>query len=353
MANVKSSDVPGGPSAPGAPGGAFAGWLARNRVVLIVGLALLVAAYGFYFVDPRRSVSMIGFAWSYSIPLVLAAMVGVIGERSGVVNIGIEGQMLLSAFAAFFSAAATGSLMVGILVGVGIGMLLGAFLAWTTVRWQMDQIIAGVVLNIVATGITSFYYVQGKALPRGIPTIDVPVLSKIPLLGPVFFSAGFFALLTLVVVAVVHVALFRTRWGLRTRAVGEYPSAADTAGINVARLRALNVTLAGALAGCAGAYLSMEATSSFERGMTSGRGFLALAIMIFGAWRPARAMAAALFFGFASATASQLQADDVVDIPQQFINLLPYVLTLVLLAVAAGRVRAPGAVGQPFVKGDG
>jgi simple sugar transport system permease protein len=344
MANVKSSDVPGGPSAPGAPGGAFAGWLARNRVVLIVGLALLVAAYGFYFVDPRRSVSMIGFAWSYSIPLVLAAMVGVIG---------IEGQMLLSAFAAFFSAAATGSLMVGILVGVGIGMLLGAFLAWTTVRWQMDQIIAGVVLNIVATGITSFYYVQGKALPRGIPTIDVPVLSKIPLLGPVFFSAGFFALLTLVVVAVVHVALFRTRWGLRTRAVGEYPSAADTAGINVARLRALNVTLAGALAGCAGAYLSMEATSSFERGMTSGRGFLALAIMIFGAWRPARAMAAALFFGFASATASQLQADDVVDIPQQFINLLPYVLTLVLLAVAAGRVRAPGAVGQPFVKGDG
>jgi simple sugar transport system permease protein len=332
---------------------AVTSWVQRNRLVLALTLGLLAAAYLFYFVDSRRAVSMIGFAWSYAVPLVLAAMVGVLGERSGVVNIGIEGQMLLAAFAGFFTAAGTGSLVVGVLAGIGTGMLLGGFLAVTTVRWQMDQIIAGVVLNIVATGITSFYYVQGKSLPRGMPTFDIPLLSSIPLLGPVFFSAGPIALITLLVVLAVHFGLFSTRWGLRTRAVGEYPSAADTAGISVERLRIVNVTMAGALAGCAGAYLSMEATSSFERGMTAGRGFLALAIMIFGAWRPLRAFAAALFFGFTSALASQLQADDVVDIPQQFINLLPYVLTLVVLALAAGRVRAPAAVGQPFVKGDG
>lgn len=330
----------------------LAHWAGRNKVLVGSSLGLLVAAYAFYALDASRTASILGFSWSYAVPLVLAAMVGVLGERSGVINIGIEGQMLLAAFAGFFVAAGTGSLLVGVLAGIGSGMMLGGFLAWTTVKWQMDQIIAGVVLNIVATGITSFYYVQGKSLPRGMPTFDIPLLSQIPLIGPVFFSAGPIALLTLLVVVAIHFGLFHTRWGLRTRAVGEYPSAADTAGVSVERLRLLNVTLAGALAGCAGSYLSMEATSSFERGMTAGRGFLALAIMIFGAWRPLRAMAAALFFGFISALASQLQADDVVNIPQQLINLLPYVLTLVVLALAAGRVRAPGAVGQPYVKGD-
>ena len=147
--------------------------------------------------------------------------------------------------------------------------------------------------------------------------------------------------------------LFRTRWGLRTRAIGEYPSAADTAGIDVIKMRIVNVTIAGALAGCAGAYLSLEATSTFERGFTAGRGFLALAILIFGAWYPNRVMFAALFFGFTTALASQLQADKVVDIPQQFVNLLPYVMTLIVLALAVGRVRPPAAVGQPFVKGSG
>lgn len=315
-------------------------------------LALVVIGmYVFYAIDPVASTSMLSFAWTYAIPLVLAAMCGVIGERSGVVNIGIEGQMLTSAFAAFFCAAISGSLVIGVIAGLATGLLMGAFLAWTTVRWQMDQIIAGVVLNIVASGITSFYYRQGAQLPAPMPSIQIPVLSQIPLIGPVFFSRGVFALGTLVVVALVHYGLFHSRWGLRTRAIGEHPQAADTAGINVIALRLINVSLAGLLAGAAGAYLSMEATSSFERGFTAGRGFLALAIMIFGAWYPARAFAAALFFGFATALASQLQAGDVINIPQQFVSLLPYVLTLVILAVFAGRVRGPAAAGQPFVKG--
>lgn len=320
----------------------------RSTILIVV---VVIAAYAFYFIDAIRAESMLGFAWRYAIPLVLAAMVGVIGERSGVVNIGIEGQMLTSAFTSFFAAAFTGSMVIGMFAGLATGMLMGAFLAWTTVKWQMDQIIAGVVLNIVAAGITSFYYTPGQLLPALMPKFAVPLLSEIPLIGPVFFNRGFFGLATLVIVFALHYFLFHTRWGLRSRAVGEYPNAADTAGINVIWLRIANVSLAGILAGAAGSYLSMEAASTFERGFTSGRGFLALAILIFGAWYPRRVMGAALFFGFATALASQLQADEVVDIPQQFVNILPYVMTLLVLAFAAGRVRSPAAAGQPWAKG--
>ena len=327
-------------------------WLQHNKIWVGAAALILIGAYAFYFVNSNIAVSMFSYAWFLAVPLVLGAMVGVMGERSGVVNIGIEGQMLVGAFAGFFAAAATQSVVVGVIAGALSGIAMGAFLAFSTVVGQLDQIIAGVVINIVATGITSFYFVSGKTIPRGLPNFDVPLLSQIPLLGPVFFSDGPIALFALIVAFTLHFLLFKTRWGLRTRAVGEYPSAADTAGINVIALRLFNVTVAGTLAGLAGTYLSMEATSTFERNMSSGRGFLALAILIFGAWRPLRALAAALFFGFMQSLASQLQASNVVSIPQQFINLLPYVLTLVVLAAAAGRVRAPGAVGQPFVKGD-
>ncbi len=328
-------------------------WVAKNRTTLVVAAAVVVAAYVFYYAKNDIAPSMFGAAWGYAIPLVLAALVGVIGERSGVVNIGIEGQMLLAAFAGFFAAAFSGSMIVGILAGVGTGLLAGGFLAWTTVRWRMDQIIAGVVLNIVATGLTSFYLVSGEILPGVIPNIEVPVLSAIPLIGDVFFSGrSAIALVAIIAAVTVHLALFHSRWGLRTRAVGEYPSAADTAGINVERLRLINVTIAGSLAGLAGVYLSMDASSSFERGMTAGRGFLALAIMIMGAWRPLRAFAMALFFGFVNAVASQLQQTGGISIPPQLTGTLPYVATLIVLAVAAGRVRAPGAVGQPYVKKD-
>lgn len=326
--------------------------LSRHRVAVAAVLAVLVAFYAGYAVDRTIASSLLGFSWSYAVPLVLAALVGIIGERSGVVNIGIEGQMLASAFVAFFAASFSGSLLVGVLAGIGTGLLAGAFLAWTTVKWRMDQIIAGVVLNIVATGLTSFFYQQGHTLPRVMPSVSIPLLSDIPLLGPVFFTGGPLSLLTLVAVAVVYYAMFHTRWGLRTRAIGEHPHAADTAGIDVIRLRLINVTLAGSLAGAAGAYLSMEASSTFERGFTAGRGFLALAIMIFGAWHPVRALLAALFFGLMSGVAAQLQTSNVVDVPEQFVNLLPYVLTLVVLAFAAGRVRPPAAAGQPFTPGE-
>ena len=221
-------------------------WIAKNRTTLIVTVVVLVAAYVFYYAKNGIAPSMYTSAWGYAIPLVLAALVGVIGERSGVVNIGIEGQMLVAAFAGFFASAYSGSLIVGVLAGIGSGLILGGFLAWTTVKWRMDQIIAGVVLNIIATGITSFYYKPGKQLPGLMPSFDVPVLSKIPLFGPVFFTGtSIFAILAILAALFVHFGLFHTRWGLRTRSVGEYPSAADTAGINVERQRLVNVTLAG------------------------------------------------------------------------------------------------------------
>jgi len=323
--------------------------LRENRLVAAAIAAVVVASFVFYFVNQNVATSMFKGAWFFAVPLVLGALTGVVGERSGVVNIGIEGQMLVAAFTAFFTAAATQSLVMGVVAGMLAGIAMGAFLALTTVKALMDQIIAGVVINIVATGLTSFFYRPGKVLTANMPQWDIPLLSKIPLIGDVFFQTGPIALFALLSVPVMHYALFSTRWGLRTRAIGEYPSAADTAGIDVIRMRLVNVALGGIFAGAAGAFLSMEATAGFERGMTAGRGFLALAILIFGGWRPLRVFAAALFFGFTNALASQLQG--VVHIPQQFITLLPYVLTLIVLAVAAGRVRAPGAVGQPFVKG--
>ena len=325
-------------------------FLKDNRKPLITLGLVTVVAYVFYFLDEIRTTSVMVFGWGYAVPLVLAARVGISGERSGVVNIGIEGQMLMSAFAGFFGSVITGSIYIGMVIGILTGVLMGAFLAVAAVKWEMDQIIAGVVINIVAAGLTSFFYAQGKTLPELMPVVSIPLLSDIPLIGPVFFRNGLFALSTLFIVIAVYYALFKTRWGLRTRSIGEYPSAADAAGINVTRMRMVNVTLAGSLAGCAGAFLALEAAGTFARGLTAGRGFLALAIMIFGAWNPMGALAAALFFGLSTAIASQLQADSVINIPQQFVNLLPFVMTLIVLSIAVGRVRPPAAAGQPYTK---
>ena len=321
----------------------------NRKPVITLGLVTVIA-YVFYFLDEIKTTSVLVFGWGYAVPLVLAAMVGIIGERTGVVNIGIEGQMLMSAFASFFGSVITGNIYLGMLIGIAAGLIMGGFLAVAAVKWEMDQIIAGVVINIVAAGLTSFFYAPGKTLPQLVPVVSIPILSDIPLIGPVFFRNGIFALATLFIVLAVNFAIFKTRWGLRSRSVGEYPSAADAAGINVTRIRMINVTLAGALARCAGAFLALEAAGTFARGLTAGRGFLALAIMIFGAWNPMGALAAALFFGLSTALASQLQADEVINIPQQFVNLLPFVMTLIVLSVAVGRVRPPAAAGQPYTK---
>jgi len=320
------------------------------RWAYILGGAIVAGIIVAFFMDEIRTVSVLSFSLRYAVPLILAAMVGIICERSGIINIGIEGQMLMSAFAGFFGAAITGNLILGTLIGVGTGMIMGGFLAVGSVTWKMDQIIAGTIINILATGLTSFFYAQGYVLPGVTPTVRIPLLADIPLVGPVLFNNGLFTYAAILISVILWVLLFRTIWGLRTRSVGEKPSAADTSGIGVQRLRFLNVTFAGGLAGLAGAYLALEAAGTFERGFTAGRGFTALAIMIFGAWNPLGAMFAAIFFGLTQGVASQLQADEVLAIPPQFVNMLPYILTIVLLASVSGRIQPPAAVGKPYEK---
>ncbi len=324
------------------------------RKVVMVALpviVIVVVAYSFYYGNSEaKTGAVLSRTFRSSTPLILGALCGLVGERTGVVNIGIEGQLLMSAFTGFYTAAATGNIWVGVLAGVLSGALLGAFLALCAVTWQIDQIIAGTVINIFVAGMTSFLYTQGKQSPGGLTERALPVLSDIPLFGDVLFSNTPIAYMAIILVFVLHVALFHTRWGLRSRSVGEHPSASDTVGISVARQRYLNVALAGGLAGLGGAFLSLESVGTFERGMSAERGFTALAIMIFGRWKPILAWAGALFFSFTSAMAAQLQFDQVIDVPPQFINILPYVLVIVVLAVFASKVRPPAAAGKPYVK---
>lgn len=319
--------------------------------VLAPLVVVIVIAYLFYFFNSApKTEAVLNGTFRQATPLVLAAMCGLLGERTGIVNIGIEGQLLMSAFTGFYVAVETGSIWVGMLAGALSSVVLGLFLALCAVTWKIDQIIAGTVINIFVAGLTSFLYAQGERLPGSLPELDVPLLHDIPLIGGAIFENTPIAYMAMGLVVVLYIALFHTRWGLRSRAVGEHPNAADSVGIDVGLKRYVNTALAGGLAGLGGAFLSLEAVGTFERGMSAQRGFLALAIMIFGRWQPFLAWAAALFFAFTSRLAAQLQFDEVIDVPPQFINILPYVLVIVVLALYAGRVRPPAAAGQPFVK---
>jgi simple sugar transport system permease protein len=313
--------------------------------------AVIVASVLAYHFHGIKAEAVIASTVRGATPLLLAALCGVLGERTGVVNIGIEGQILMSAFTGFFTASATGSLMAGLVAGMLAGALLGLFLAVCAVSWQVDQIIAGTVINIFAAGITSFLYTQGKTLPSQWPRWNLPLLSDLPVFGKIF-QAGPLTYVAMMLVVVLHLGLFHTPWGLRGRAVGEHPSSAETVGVSVVKTRYVNVTMAGLFSGLAGAYLSLEAVGTFERGMSNSRGFTALAIMIFGRWYPAGALVGALFFAFSTALAAQLQFDDVIDIPAQFVNMLPFVLVIVVLAVFSTKVRPPAADGKPYTRGE-
>jgi len=289
-----------------------------------------------------------------AVALTLGAMSGVLCERSGVINIAIEGMMLTAAFVGAIAGSAFG-LWLGTLIAVGSGALLGAVLAVLSIRYRVDQIIAGTVINIFALGITS--YLTARVLvqyldlnsPGTFRPFDIPLLAKIPLVGPLLFRNNIFVYLMFVLVAVVHIGLYRTRWGLRVRAVGEHPKAADTVGINVIRVRYRNVILGGMMAALAGAYLTLGSVGRFDENMTAGRGFIALAAMIFGRWSPIGAFGAALVFGFAEALRSTLAILDA-PIPSEILAMAPYLATILVVAGVVGRARAPAADGQPYVK---
>ncbi len=322
---------------------------------IIAGVVLLIIAIAYYILRPQQAVAVYNSTLRQSTPLILGALCGLIGERSGIINIGIEGQMLMAAFLAFLANVYLGRLLplgitlpLAVLVGVLTGALIGVFLAWMSVTLKMDQIIGGTVINTLALGLTGYFYVTGLTTMGKLQPIPLGPLADIPLVGPVLFSNPPITYITIILVFVVQFGLFRTVWGLRTRSVGEHPSAADSVGINVHRTQYINVALAGAFAGLAGAYLTLEAVGSFERSMTNGRGFIALAVMIFGRWTPLGAWGAALLFGFFTAFQTQLQLSGTFDIPPQFIGMLPYVLTIVVLAGFGGRARPPAAVGEVY-----
>lgn len=284
-----------------------------------------------------------------STPITLGALSGIFCERAGVVNIAIEGMMLSAAFTGFMTNVYTGNLLLSIVVAVLTGGLMGLLHAWLSITFRVDQIISGTVINILAIGLTGFFYQSGATTKGKLEPITIPILSDIPVIGEVLFNNPPITYTAVVMVFVTFYVMFRTAWGLRTRAVGEHPSAADTVGINVKRVRYINVVISGMVAGLGGAFLTLEAVGSFERLMTNGRGFIALAAMIFGKWNPFGAWGASLLFGFTNALQTQLQflgLDDL--IPHEFIGMLPYVLTVLVLAGFVGQARPPAAVGQPY-----
>ncbi len=292
-----------------------------------------------------------------ALPLIFGALGGVLCERSGVVNVAIEGQFIAGAFAAAMFGTIAGSFWVGIVAASIGGLLISLLLAVLAIRYLVDQVILGIVLNVFALSLTAFLYEQlmqkDPALyntPPRVPEWDIPVLGDIPIIGPALFKANIFVYVALALVFIINFGLFKTRWGLRTRAVGEHPTAADTLGVKVLGLRYRNVLLAGLVAGIGGATFTLLATTNFNKGMTSGLGFIALAALIFGRWNPVGAFLAALFFGFANQLAFSISALSS-PIPTQFLSMLPYVATIVAVAGLVGRVRAPAADGKPYVYG--
>ena len=327
--------------------------LSIGAIVLFFVIALLCWAYAGSAI-PLNAVNLLQSTLNLSIPLVLGALAGCMCERSGVINIAIEGQLLVGAFAGAVVASAVGALWLGLITGALAGGLIGLVLAVFAIRFFVDQIILGVVLNVLVSGLTGYLndriLVTHPDLNTGLTfsAIKIPVLGDIPILGPIFFDSSIFLYIMYALILVVQIGLFRTRWGLRVRAVGEHPVAAATVGIRVLATRYRNVVLGGLIAGIGGASLTLGSVGTFSKDMSSGLGYIALAAMIFGRWTPLGATAAALLFGFANSLQSTLSTINV-PIPSYILLMTPYIATIIAVAGLVGRVRAPGADGKPYI----
>jgi len=328
-------------------------WLVAVYGVLFMVGFLTWAGAGESILVPGLLLGTVGL----SIPLIFGAMGGIISERVGVVNIAIEGQLLAGAFVSAVVASLTGNAYLGLISAMVAGMLVSFVLAVFSIKYLVEQVIVGVVLNVLVLGITSFLYssilTDNTTLlnsPTRFDTIDIPLLSQIPILGPVLFRQTIIVYLMYIIVAVIAYALVRTKWGLRLRSVGEHPQAADTVGINVYMTRFWNVSLAGAIAGMGGAYFTLGSVGAFQKDMTAGAGFIALAAVIFGRWDPIRALLAALLFGFATNLQSVLAIIGS-PVPSEFMLMLPYVVTIIAVAGFVGKSRGPAASGKPYIKG--
>jgi general nucleoside transport system permease protein len=327
---------------------------------LLLGIVAFIFISAFLIWAARgKSLNLVGMLSSSlvrAIPIALAALCGLISERAAVINIAIEGIMLIAAEVAVVSATVTHNLYIGLLLAIISGGLVAAAHAFLVIRFKVDQIVSGVAINIFATGMTSF--ISSRFLQQNVdslnnsgtfPILPIPGLVKIPILGPILFENGIIVYLTLILVVVLHIVLFYTPWGLRTRAVGEHPKAADTLGVNVYFMRYVNVILGGMIAGLGGAYFTVGSVGRFDEMMTAGKGFIGLAAMIFGKYNPFGAFASSLIFGFADSLQVKLQILQV-PIPSEFLLMAPYIITMIVLAGVVGKVVIPAADGQPYEK---
>jgi simple sugar transport system permease protein len=340
------------------------GKLGSLRAVLNWSVAFLAAFAFLVWVTSGTSLNLPGMFQATLVaatPLTLGAMCGILCERSGIINIAIEGMMLWGAFTAIAFASIFDNLWMGVLGASLVGGAMAALHAWLSIRYKVDQIISGTVINILAAGGTRFLNLRvlepaGLSTPGSFELVRIPVLADIPIIGPILFENQPIVYIMLVLLLVVNYVIFKTPWGLRMRACGEHPRAADTVGVHVNRMRYISVTVGGLIAGIGGAYFSLGIVGTFEDNMTRGQGFVALAAMIFGNWNPIGGFLAALLFGFADALQVKMQILQPVlpiinqPIPPEFLQMAPYILTIIVVAGVVGRSRAPAEEGKPYEK---
>jgi len=326
-----------------------------NAVLAVATIAFVGAFLGWAAAGASFSlVGMLQASMVRATPIALGAVAGVLCERAAVVNIAVEGMLLGGAFTAAVVGSTTNGAL-GVVSAIAVGGLLSWVLAVLAIRYRVDQIIVGVVINLFALGLTSFLTARVLASNQQYNSagvfgnIRIPILADIPVLGPVLFDQNPFVYAMLAVVAFFTWLLFRTRWGLRVRAVGEHPRAADTVGIDVHRTQYLSVIMGGMVAGLGGAYFIFGSTGRFDENMTNGRGYIALAAMVFGRWHPAGGLAAALVFGFADALQQKLGLLQT-GIPTEFLLMAPFLVTILIVAGFAGGSTAPAHDGIPYVK---
>ncbi|MBP8997661.1 MAG: ABC transporter permease [Anaerolineaceae bacterium] len=326
---------------------------------LLVGVVFLFFIFSFLtWQAAGKSLNLAGMlssAVQLAVPITMGAFSGILCERAGVINIAIEGMMLMSAMVGALAGSLTHNAWLGLLFGVLSAVLLAALHAVLSIKYRINQIISGTVINMFSTGMTSFLsqkFLQTRQElnnPAMFTRVEIPGLANIPLLGPIFFNTNFFVYLMFILLIVLQVALFSTRWGLRVRSVGEHPKAADTLGINVIRTRYMAVLLGGTVAGLAGAFFTLGSVGRFDEVMTAGKGFIGLAAMIFGNYTPIGALGAGILFGFADSLGSKLSLLGSV-IPSTLMSTAPYIITMIVLAGFVGKGHVPAADGEPYTK---
>ncbi|HCH49074.1 MULTISPECIES: ABC transporter permease [Glutamicibacter] len=333
----------------------LATWMVAVAAVLFV-LGFLIWVVSGANINSISLASLLAGGVVLAVPLVFGSLSGVLCERAGVVNIAIEGQLLGGAFTAALVASLTKNAFAGLIAAGLAGALVSLVLAIFSIKYLVNQIIVGVVLNVLVSGITGFLFTtvmqedpERFNSPAHLPVIDIPLLSSIPVIGPILFKQSVIGYLMYLAVFLVWFGLFKTKWGLRVRAVGEHPKAADTLGIKVNSIRFWNVTLGGIVAGIGGSFFTLVAIDSFTKEISGGRGFIALAAVIFGRWNPIGAFLAALLFGFADNLQVILTIIGT-PVPSQFMAMMPYLVTIFAVAGLVGRSRGPAAAGEPYVK---